>query len=42
MAPPADIERLRDALFQNIGVVQFPDLMLQLDGHIGFSRALLA
>lgn len=37
----AEANQARDALFEQIGVVQFPDLILQVDSMTGFSRAIL-
>lgn len=34
-------ERQKDALFERIGVVQLPDLILEMDSRVGFSKVLL-
>ena len=39
--PPEDAEHMRTAVFKQIGTVQFPDLILAMDSHTGFSAALL-
>ena len=39
--PPEDAERMRTAVFREIGTVQFPNLILEMDSHTGFSAALL-
>lgn len=36
-----DVNRKRDALFSRIGVVQLPDLILEMDSRVGFSKILL-
>jgi TnpA family transposase len=36
-----EVARLRDALFKKIGVVQLPDLILDVDSHAGFSKVIL-
>ena len=36
-----DLEPTRDAIFQEIGAVQFPELMMEVDSHTRFSSALL-
>ena len=42
-AEPAepDLETTRDAIFGEIGTVQFPELMMEVDSHTRFSSALL-
>ncbi len=37
----ADLESTRDAIFGEIGTVQFPELMMEVDSHTRFSSALL-
>jgi hypothetical protein len=39
--PTAEVERCRERLFKDTGVVQFSELMLQMDSLTGFSRTLL-
>ncbi|MBL8517565.1 MAG: Tn3 family transposase [Burkholderiales bacterium] len=41
LAPLPDVEKHREAMFQQIGTVQFPDLILEMDSATGFSRAIL-
>jgi len=36
-----EIERKRNALFSKIGVVQLPELILEMDSHTGFSKIIL-
>jgi TnpA family transposase len=36
-----DVEPARDALFSDVGPVQFPDLIMEIDSHTRFSSALL-
>lgn len=36
-----EVNRKREALFGRIGVVQLPDLILEMDSRVGFSRILL-
>lgn len=36
-----DVEPVRDALFSEVGAVQFPDLIMEVDSHTRFSSALL-
>lgn len=36
-----EVERKRNALFSKIGVVQLPDLILEMDSQIGFSKVVL-
>jgi len=38
---PKDLASIRDALFRKIGDIQLPELMLEIDSHIHFSRHLL-
>ncbi len=35
------VEQVRDALFREVGTVQFPELIMETDSHIRFSSALL-
>ena len=41
IAEPKDVERNRKALFAKIGIVQFPELILDMDSRTGFSKILL-
>lgn len=41
LVPRPDVEKKRDAMFAKIGVVQLPDLILQIDCQTGFSKAIL-
>jgi hypothetical protein len=36
-----EVEPVRDALFSEVGAVQFPDLIMEVDSHTRFSSALL-
>ena len=36
-----EVERVRKALFKEVGTVQFPDLIMEVDSHTRFSWALL-
>ena len=36
-----NVEPVRDALFSEVGAVQFPDLIMEVDSHTRFSSALL-
>jgi TnpA family transposase len=36
-----EVERVRQALFQQVGTIQFPDLIMEVDSHTRFSWALL-
>lgn len=38
---PLDLRAKREALFNKIGVVQFPDLILDIDSRTGFSKIIL-
>lgn len=40
-ASAAETDRWRDELFEEVGTVQLPDLILEMDGLTGFSRAIL-
>jgi TnpA family transposase len=40
-AVSSDLEPTRDAIFGEIGTVQFPELMMEVDSHTRFSTALL-